>query len=145
MGASFHPGKPRLSKFYTSLSPQVQQSLLSRIFSLVSDRSSNLCNFLDAPDLRFPRIARPESSQRAQRRAAGGDNQRSKGRLAGGFEEYDEDEVSGSDLRENAWAAPSGTDRTGLASDGDDGDGDDEEDEDELRVIYRHYATLYFV
>lgn len=97
--------------------------------------------------MRFPRIARPESSKRAQRRAAGGDHKRSKGRLAGGIEEYDEDEASGSDLRENAWAAPSGTDRTGLESDGDDddGDGDDEEDEDELRVIYRHYATLYFV
>lgn len=49
-------GVPRLSKFYTpihhstSSGPQ-SQTLVQTIFSLVSHRSANLCNFLDAPEL----------------------------------------------------------------------------------------------
>ncbi|KAI9636837.1 Golgi to vacuole transport-related protein [Dioszegia hungarica] len=89
-------GKPRLSKFYTPLSPLVQQSLISQIFSLISDRPAGVCNFLDAPDLVFPT---PGSS--------------------------------GSD--------PSGKGK------GKQGDLDLGRREDEARVIYRHYATLYFV
>ncbi|KAK6906372.1 AP-3 complex subunit sigma [Kwoniella mangroviensis CBS 10435] len=78
-------GKPRLSKFFTPLPPLVQQSLISQIFSLISDRPAGVCNFLDAPDLVFP--------------------------------------TPGSTIVEK-----------GKRKEGDD-----------TRVIYRHYATLYFV
>ncbi|WVW79606.1 hypothetical protein I302_101575 [Kwoniella bestiolae CBS 10118] len=78
-------GKPRLSKFFTPLPPLVQQSLISQIFSLISDRPAGVCNFLDAPDLVFP--------------------------------------TPGSTTVEK-----------GKRKEGDD-----------TRVIYRHYATLYFV
>ena len=85
-------GKPRLSKFYTPLSPLVQQTLIAQIFSLISDRPSGLCNFLDAPDLVFPS---PN---------AGSDGK-------------------GKERRNEVIKSP----------------------EDDTRVIYRHYATLYFV
>ena len=77
-------GKPRLSKFYNPIPPLTQQVLIAQIFSLISDRPSGVCNFLDAPDLHFP---------------TSGDV-KGKSRMGG---------------------------------------------EDEARVIYRHYATLYFV
>ncbi|WWC63784.1 uncharacterized protein I303_106389 [Kwoniella dejecticola CBS 10117] len=83
-------GKPRLSKFFTPLPPLVQQSLISQIFSLISDRPAGVCNFLDAPDLVFPT---PGVSE--------------KGKEIGREKERRE--------------------------------------EDDTRVIYRHYATLYFV
>lgn len=152
----FRPlGKPRLSKFYTPLSPQIQQSLLSQIFQLVSDRSSSLCNFLDAPDLRFPRIAQPgatggsSSSSSGKRRGESevAGRRGAKGRLARGLEEYDEDEEglgSGSRVGGDPWATPR-ADRFGPESDEEGLDEEEEEDEEELRVIYRHYATLYFV
>ncbi|WVQ63676.1 uncharacterized protein L199_001829 [Kwoniella botswanensis] len=79
-------GKPRLSKFFTPLPPLVQQSLISQIFSLISDRPAGVCNFLDAPDLVFP--------------------------------------TPGSTIVEK---------------------GKRKEGDDDTRVIYRHYATLYFV
>ncbi|CAD6573342.1 MAG: Sigma-adaptin 3A [Tremellales sp. Tagirdzhanova-0007] len=82
-------GKPRLSKFFTSIPPLIQQSLIAQIFSLISDRPSGLCNFLDAPDLVFP--------------------------TPGTFGKGKEKEKGG---------------RAG---------------DDDSRVIYRHYATLYFV
>ncbi|KAH9835819.1 Adaptor protein complex sigma subunit [Rhodofomes roseus] len=70
-------GVPRLTKFYSSLH-RSSQTLVHKIFSLVSTRAPGLCNFLDAPEL--------ESFLTAQ-----------------------------------------------------DADGE------KLRVVYRHYATLYFV
>lgn len=95
---SSHPtGKPRLSKFYTSLPPLIQQSLISQIFSLISDRPSGVCNFLDAPDLVFPTPASAVAT------ASYGGNGKGKETVTG---------VSG---------------------------------DDDTRVIYRHYATLYFV
>lgn len=87
------PGKPRLSKFYTPLSPLVQQTLIAQIFSLISDRPSGVCNFLDAPDLVFPY---PANSKNATEKG----KERSK---------------------------------------------EEQAREDDIRVIYRHYATLYFV
>jgi AP-3 complex subunit sigma len=92
-------GKPRLSKFYTPLSPLTQQSLIAQIFSLISDRPQGVCNFLDAPDLVFPK---PGSSE-------------SRGEGKGKEKE-----------------------RVGVPGGGVGGD-------DDTRVIYRHYATLYFV
>jgi AP-3 complex subunit sigma len=43
-------GVPRLTKFYTGLQ-QSSQTLVPKIFSLVSSRPTSLCNFLDAPEL----------------------------------------------------------------------------------------------
>lgn len=43
-------GVPRLTKFYTPLH-SASQPLINKIFSLISRRPSNLCNFLDTPDL----------------------------------------------------------------------------------------------
>lgn len=43
-------GVPRLTKFYTPLQ-QSSQTVVQKIFSLVSNRPSGLCNFLDAPEL----------------------------------------------------------------------------------------------
>jgi AP-3 complex subunit sigma len=60
---------------------------------LISDRPQGVCNFLDAPDLVFPKAGSVEK-----------DKDKGKGRAV--------------------W---------------------DKEDEDDTRVIYRHYATLYFV
>jgi len=43
-------GVSRLTKFYTPLH-QSPQSVVQKIFSLVSTRPAGLCNFLDAPEL----------------------------------------------------------------------------------------------
>ena len=43
-------GIPRLTKFYTPLH-QAQQTIVQKIFSLISSRPPGLCNFLDAPEL----------------------------------------------------------------------------------------------
>ncbi|KAH7927364.1 Adaptor protein complex sigma subunit [Leucogyrophana mollusca] len=43
-------GIPRLTKFYTPLH-QSSQTLIQKIFSLISVRPVGLCNFLDAPEL----------------------------------------------------------------------------------------------
>jgi AP-3 complex subunit sigma len=96
-------GKPRLSKFFTLIPPLVQQSLISQIFSLISDRPQGVCNFLDAPELVFPTPGmsreREEEAMAERNRKSRNGNGRSK--LVGG--------------------------------------------DDDTRVIYRHYATLYFV
>jgi len=44
-------GQPRLTKFYTQLDTNVQQRLISEIFSLVSHRAAGSCNFLPLPPL----------------------------------------------------------------------------------------------
>lgn len=95
-------GKPRLSKFFTLIPPLVQQSLISQIFSLISDRPQGVCNFLDAPELVFPTpgLSREQEALNKDRK----DRDRrtnGKSKLIGG--------------------------------------------DDDTRVIYRHYATLYFV
>ncbi|KAF9243858.1 Adaptor protein complex sigma subunit [Melanogaster broomeanus] len=43
-------GIPRLTKFYTPLH-QSSQTVIQKIFSLISVRPAGLCNFLDAPEL----------------------------------------------------------------------------------------------
>ncbi|KII93368.1 hypothetical protein PLICRDRAFT_49423 [Plicaturopsis crispa FD-325 SS-3] len=43
-------GVARLTKFYTPLH-QGSQTLVQKIFSLISSRPAGLCNFLDAPEL----------------------------------------------------------------------------------------------
>ncbi|KAI9572711.1 clathrin adaptor complex small chain-domain-containing protein [Boletus coccyginus] len=43
-------GIPRLTKFYTPLH-QSPQTVIQKIFSLISIRPAGLCNFLDAPEL----------------------------------------------------------------------------------------------
>ncbi|KAI0067766.1 Adaptor protein complex sigma subunit [Artomyces pyxidatus] len=43
-------GVPRLTKFYTPIH-QSSQTLVRKIYSLISTRSAGLCNFLDAPEL----------------------------------------------------------------------------------------------
>lgn len=43
-------GVPRLTKFYTPLH-QSAQTIVSKIYSLVSTRSPGSCNFLEAPEL----------------------------------------------------------------------------------------------
>ena len=41
---------PRLTKFYSPIH-QSQQTLVEKIYALVSGRPAGLCNFLDAPEL----------------------------------------------------------------------------------------------
>ncbi|KAI0662548.1 Adaptor protein complex sigma subunit [Cubamyces menziesii] len=43
-------GVPRLTKFYSPIAHSAQ-TLVERIFALVSSRQPGLCNFLDAPEL----------------------------------------------------------------------------------------------
>ncbi|KAF6766233.1 AP complex, mu/sigma subunit [Ephemerocybe angulata] len=43
-------GLPRLAKFYTPLH-QSAETVIQKIFSLISARPPGLCNFLDAPEL----------------------------------------------------------------------------------------------
>jgi AP-3 complex subunit sigma len=93
-----YTGKPRLSKFFTLIPPLIQQSLISQIFSLISDRPQGVCNFLDAPELVFPT---PGMSKEREEEALKERNRNGKRKLVGG--------------------------------------------DDDTRVIYRHYATLYFV
>ncbi|WWC90972.1 uncharacterized protein L201_005910 [Kwoniella dendrophila CBS 6074] len=93
-------GKPRLSKFFTPLPPLVQQSLISQIFSLISDRPAGVCNFLDAPDLKFPTPGSTTSTSTS-------------------INEKGKDKQLQTQIHNN--------------------------EDDDTRVIYRHYATLYFV
>ncbi|KAJ5544595.1 AP complex mu/sigma subunit [Penicillium sp. DV-2018c] len=44
-------GQPRLTKFYTQLDTQTQQSLIAQIYRLVSQRPASACNFLPLPPL----------------------------------------------------------------------------------------------
>ncbi|KAJ5971897.1 AP complex mu/sigma subunit [Penicillium vulpinum] len=44
-------GQPRLTKFYTQLDTQTQQSLIAQIYRLVAQRPASACNFLPLPPL----------------------------------------------------------------------------------------------
>ncbi|KAJ5809756.1 AP-3 adaptor complex subunit sigma [Penicillium tannophilum] len=44
-------GQPRLTKFYTQLDTQTQQSLIAQIYQLVAQRPASACNFLPLPPL----------------------------------------------------------------------------------------------
>ncbi|VDO05527.1 unnamed protein product [Rodentolepis nana] len=46
-------GKPRLLKFYENISEELQQKLLREVFSLVSKRDENVCNFLEGGNTFF--------------------------------------------------------------------------------------------
>ncbi|UZJ51782.1 hypothetical protein CBS101457_001102 [Exobasidium rhododendri] len=102
-------GKPRLTRFYSQLPISRQQALIQRIFALVHKRTvendgRELCNFLDAPELR---ALLPPPSNRSR-------------------------EV-GSNAFDPSSRPSSGKDKSSVG------------ENDQLRVIYRHYATLYFV
>jgi len=59
-------GVPRLTKFYTPLH-QSSQTVVSKIYSLISSRPPGLCNFLDAPELEaFLGPKNPEGAERWQ-------------------------------------------------------------------------------
>jgi AP-3 complex subunit sigma len=79
--------------------PLVQQSLISQIFSLISDRPQGVCNFLDAPELVFPTPGLSKEQEAINKDKK--ESRHGKNKLIGG--------------------------------------------DDDTRVIYRHYATLYFV
>ncbi len=44
-------GKPRLTKFYAQIDVNTQELLIQEIYSLVSKRSSSVCNFLEGSTL----------------------------------------------------------------------------------------------
>ncbi|KAJ5259522.1 AP-3 adaptor complex subunit sigma [Penicillium angulare] len=44
-------GQPRLTKFYTQLDTQTQQSLIAQIYRLVAQRPASACNFLPLPPI----------------------------------------------------------------------------------------------
>ncbi|KAM7533422.1 hypothetical protein Aperf_G00000125994 [Anoplocephala perfoliata] len=46
-------GKPRLLKFYEGIPEDLQQKVLREVFSLVSKRDENVCNFLEGGDTIF--------------------------------------------------------------------------------------------
>jgi AP-3 complex subunit sigma len=92
-------GKPRLTRFYSQLPISQQQALIQRIFALVHRRTvgnegREVCNFLDAPELR-PLLPPATKSFTEGGKTSNG---------------------------------------SATANEG-----------DQVRVIYRHYATLFFV
>lgn len=127
-------GKPRLTRFYSQLSTARQQALLQRTFALVHRRTTQgttssgreVCNFLDAPELR-PLLPPPATSSANAAVADGGGYDEGYELAAGAA-------TSSSSVQGKRKAATAeGSSRAGSKSD------------DQLRVIYRHYATLYFV
>ncbi|MCO5589848.1 hypothetical protein L7F22_043817 [Adiantum nelumboides] len=121
-------GKPRLTRFYSQLPTSRQQALLQKTFALVHKRTTSAtssssgreaCNFLDAPELR-PLL--PPPATRSQKESSLGD-----------VDNYEEDiDVRTSKLDKGKSRANETTKST-------------RKQDDQLRVIYRHYATLYFV
>lgn len=112
-------GKPRLSKFYTPIPPLTQQALISQIFSFIADRPAGVCNFLDAPELVFPS---PNAAAASSSGGAAGTND-SGGNGGSGNGSGTSGGAGGSKGK-----SPASSTR-----------------DDDTRVIYRHYATLYFV
>ncbi|EPQ31601.1 uncharacterized protein PFL1_00934 [Pseudozyma flocculosa PF-1] len=113
-------GKPRLTKFYSQLPSARQQALIRLIYRLVSKRPDGVCNFLDAPEL-TPLLPPPSDAVSFS----------STSRTA---------PSSGSGS-----GSGSGTNTANAARRSTRGETSDRSNQDELRVIYRHYATLYFV
>lgn len=119
-------GRPRLTKFYSRLPTDRQQALIQLIFQIVSRRDeSQVCNFLDAPEL-TPFLPLPTgdawSKMRKEQTLEPTANQDDD---LDPWIEYDEHDVAPK-------SAINATPRRWRP-------------DDELRVIYRHYATLYFV
>ncbi|KAE8266538.1 hypothetical protein A4X09_0g5805 [Tilletia walkeri] len=121
--------KVRLSKFYTPLllSPARQQALVQRIYQLVSRRPDSACNFLDAPELDalLPHaVARGRTAEVGASSANGAKSSSNNAKAS-----------SSSSSSGGAGASSSSSSLLSRPPTGD----------DRLRVIYRHYATLYFV
>jgi AP-3 complex subunit sigma len=121
-------GKPRLTKFYSQLPTSRQQALIQRTFALVHRRTTQqattssgheVCNFLDAPDLR-PLLPPPATRVNTSTASTGG-----------------QDDLYGDDLASSKKKSTTSQQQYGLVR--------GKADDDQLRVIYRHYATLYFV
>ena len=121
-------GRPRLTKFYSHLPTDRQQTLIQLIFQIVSRRDeSAVCNFLDAPELTpflppttgdaWSKIKTPYTLENEEH--DGIDN------------DLDPWVDYGDDLSTEKLQHHQATRRW--------------RPDDELRVIYRHYATLYFV
>lgn len=121
-------GRPRLTKFYSPLSTERQQALIQLIFRLVSRRDDNtMCNFLDTPEL--TPLLPPSVGDAWSKMKESEDNEvssiRQEEQLFDPWVSYGPEPVeSPTEL-----SAPKCRWRP----------------DDELRVIYRHYATLYFV
>ncbi|WFD30862.1 Sigma-adaptin 3A [Malassezia sp. CBS 17886] len=126
-------GRPRLTKFYSRLSADQQQDLIHEIFQLVSRRDDRtVCNFLDGPEL-TPLLPPPTDDAWVKLRGiaphstASGDVS-----LRNASAEEDEALEPRGRRGEGPRTETPGTNRRW-------------QPDDELRVIYRHYATLYFV
>lgn len=117
-------GRPRLTKFYSPLTTDRQQALIQLIFQLVSQRDDKtVCNFLDAPEL-TPLL--PPANGDAWTKVR--DQERGNALC----DEPDPDTDPWVSYDEAPPAKASDATRRWRP-------------DDELRVIYRHYATLYFV
>lgn len=123
-------GYPRVSKFYSHLPTDRQQALIQLIFQLVNRRDDKVvCNFLDAPEL-TPLLPPPTtdafSSDPSKKMPQVPQTRRTDCHNT----ENDQDPwVSYSPPRQTATSTQKRRWRP----------------DDELRVIYRNYATLYFV
>ncbi|WFD22559.1 Sigma-adaptin 3A [Malassezia equina] len=117
-------GRPRLSKFYSPLPTDRQQALIQLIFQLVSQRDDKaVCNFLDAPELTPllpPASGDAWSKMRDQEHGQVLCDEESP--ATDPWVSYDEAPSAKASVATRRWRP-----------------------DDELRVIYRHYATLYFV
>ncbi|KAI3628433.1 APS3 [Malassezia furfur] len=124
-------GNPRISKFYSHLPVDRQQALIQLIFQLVSRRDDKtVCNFLDAPEL-TPLL--PPMTADAWSKA-------SSAPLANAGISDSITSEDDADQNYDPWVTysktqPAPTKKTNTRW----------RPDDELRVIYRHYATLYFV
>lgn len=122
-------GRPRLTKFYSQLSTDRQQALIQLIFQLVSRRDdATVCNFLDAPEL-TPLLPPPQNDAWSKKKPVSHaasdtdrDNSSEEGAAWDDWLQYEPEEARPTQAQECRWRP-----------------------DDELRVIYRHYATLYFV
>lgn len=121
-------GRPRLTKFYSHLPTDRQQTLIQLIFQIVSRRDENaVCNFLDAPELTpfLPPTTGDAWSRLKTTSSLKSDEQEDVSSDFDPWLDY-EDDLSTEKLQyhhaTHRWRP-----------------------DDELRVIYRHYATLYFV
>ena len=121
-------GRPRLTKFYSHLPTDRQQTLIQLIFQIVSRRDENaVCNFLDAPELTpfLPPTTWDAWSRLKTTSSLKSDEQEDVSSDFDPWLDY-EDDLSTEKLQyhhaTHRWRP-----------------------DDELRVIYRHYATLYFV
>ena len=124
-------GNPRISKFYSHLPVDRQQALIQLIFQLVSRRDDKtVCNFLDAPELTplLPPMTADAWSKTSTMPLSASGISNSVSPEDNADQDYDpwinysKTQTAPTKKANMRWRP-----------------------EDELRVIYRHYATLYFV